>query len=117
MTEEVSRENRPSGKMAAPRAPERAQLLSETLGHLLSARDPDAMVRQLLARVAAHLEADAYFNFMVNEKGDALYLHSCAGMPEDVARAIQKLHFGELLTGADEPSPVVASYSTDDGGR
>ncbi len=65
---------------------ERLQLLSETLGQLISARDPETIVRELFPKVAAHLGVDTYFNFMVNESGDALRLHSCAGIPEETAR-------------------------------
>jgi signal transduction histidine kinase len=91
---------------SAPRAAERAHLLSETLGQLLGARDPDSIVRHLLPKVAAHLDADAFFNFMVNEKGDALYLHFCAGMPEEIARSLQNLHFGTLPISSEEPEPA-----------
>jgi signal transduction histidine kinase len=93
----------------AGRATERAQMLSEALAQLLSARDPDSMVRLLLPKVASHLHADGFFNFMVSEKGDALYLHLCSNLPESVARNIQGVHFGQLKGGAEQAEPIVAS--------
>lgn len=87
---------------------QRAELLSETLAELLSARDPDAMLRRLLPKVAERLGADGFFNFTLNEKGDALYLHFCEGVTEKVARGIQGLHFGQLRGGAERAEPIVA---------
>jgi len=66
------------------------------------------MVRQLLPKVAQSLGADAFFNFMVNEKGDALYLHLCCNLPDQVARSIQGVHFGQLQGGAEHAAPIVA---------
>lgn len=81
------------------RAEERLQLLSETVAKLLQARDPDLIVRELFADVAAHLNVDTYFNFMVNDKGDALKLHSCAGIPIGTAQSINRLEFGQAICG------------------
>ena len=78
---------------------ERLQLLSDTLAQLLSADDPDTIVRELFPKVAAHLGVDTYFNFMVNETGDALKLHSYAGVSDGNARAIQRLELGEAICG------------------
>ena len=102
---------------ASPRAAERAHLLSETLGQLLSARDPDSMVRQLLPKVASHLGADAYFNFMINERGDDLYLHSCSGMPEEVARSIQQEHFGSMVASGEDTTMIRRSSQAHLGSR
>ena len=90
---------------------ERLQLLSETLGQLLSARDPDAIVRELFPKVAAHLGVDTYFNFMVNGDGNSLKLHSCAGIPEKTARGIERLEFGQAICGtvAQTRAPIHAT--------
>jgi len=64
---------------------ERLRILSEGLAHLLSTDDPDRLVRELFPTVAAHLRVDTYFNYMVNEAGDALFLHSYAGIPKEEA--------------------------------
>ncbi len=78
---------------------ERMQLLSETLAQLISARNPETVVRELFSRVTMHLRADTYFNFMVTPAGDSLELHSCAGISEDTARAMQRLNFGQAVCG------------------
>ncbi len=78
---------------------ERMQLLSETLAQLLGARDPDTVVKDLVAKVAAHLRADCYFNFMVDAGGNALQLHSCGGITDEQAAAIQRLEFGQAICG------------------
>ena len=67
------------------------------------------MVQQLLPKVASHLGAEGFFNFMVNEKGDALYLHFFTGMPENVARAIQKAHFGNAIGNVEDTKPAAVS--------
>lgn len=101
---------RERAEQALQKRGERLQLLSETLGDLLGARDPDTIVRELFSKVAAHLGVDTYFNFMVNEAGDALKLHSCAGIPEETARGIDRLEFGQAICGtvAQTRTPIHA---------
>jgi PAS domain S-box-containing protein len=78
---------------------ERTQLLSRTLQALLSAADPDTIVRELCPKVAVHVGADCYFNFMVNEQQDALRLHSCAGLSDEMVASIEQLQFGQAICG------------------
>jgi signal transduction histidine kinase len=87
------------------------KLLSEAAGHLLSTTDPDSMVRGLFDKLSAQLGLAGYFNFMVNGKGDALRLDSCAGIPEETARELEHLEFGQAVCGAValERRPIVAS--------
>lgn len=103
---------------AAKRA-ERMRLLSETLAQLLSARDPETIVRELFPKVAAHLNVDTYFNFMVDETGQALRLHSSAGLPEQVVRSFERLEFGQAICGtvAQQRDRIIANdiqHSDDD---
>ncbi len=78
---------------------ERQELLSEALAHLLATRSLGEVVDELLPKVARHLGADAFFNFMVNPTGDALALQACSGIPEEDVRAIQRLEFGQAICG------------------
>ena len=78
---------------------ERLELLSEAAAHLLAAEDPTLMVRDLFEKVCRHLDVHAYFNFMVNEQGDALRLDSFAGIPERSARLLERLEFGQAVCG------------------
>ena len=84
---------------SAAKRTERMRLLSETLGQLLSARDPETIVRELFPKVAAHLNVDAYLKYLVDETGQALRLHSWAGLPEDAVRSFQRLEFGQAICG------------------
>ena len=56
------------------RAEERQRSLWEAAAVLLSADDPDAMMRGVFDRIAPHFGLDAYFHFRVVEAGDALRL-------------------------------------------
>jgi PAS domain S-box-containing protein len=91
---------------------ERLRLLWEAAAVLLSAGDPDAMLRGLFEKVKGHLGVDTYFNFMVNEGGDALRLVSCAGITAEMARSINRLEFGQAICGtaALHRRPVVATF-------
>ena len=90
---------------------ENMRLLSEALAQLLNARDPETIVRELFPKVAAHLSIDTYVNFMVDETGQALRLHSCAGIPDEVVRSIERLEFGQAISGtvAQLREPIVAN--------
>jgi signal transduction histidine kinase/ActR/RegA family two-component response regulator len=91
---------------------ERLRLLWQAAAVLLTADDPDAMLRSLFARIGPHLGLDTYFNFMVNEAGDALRLESCTGIPEATARSISRLEFGQAICGtvAEQRQPLVATF-------
>jgi GAF domain-containing protein len=89
---------------------ERLALLSEALGYLVFFHDLERMVRELFPKVAAHLGVDTYFNYMVNMDGDALTLHSFAGISEQTAKEIERLEFGQAICGtvAQTFQPIVA---------
>jgi signal transduction histidine kinase/CheY-like chemotaxis protein len=74
-------------------------LLREVAVHLLTAREPASMTRGVFDLLEPHFELDAFFNYLVNDAGDALVLESCAGIPEDVALGIKHLNFGEAICG------------------
>ena len=82
---------------ALRRQSERLRLLWEAATVLLTTDDPDAMLRSLFAKIAPHFGLDAYFNFLVSESGDPLLLASCVGVPEETARAISRLEFGQAV--------------------
>ncbi|MEO6036094.1 MAG: PAS domain-containing protein, partial [Verrucomicrobiota bacterium] len=89
---------------------ERMQLLSETLGQLLSARNPETVVTELFPKVAKNLGAESYFNFMVNVRERVLELHSSAGISEETAQSIRRLEFGQAICGmvAQNKKAIVA---------
>ena len=89
----------------------RMRLLWQAAQILLTADDPDRMLHALFAEVRAELSVDTYFNFMVNEEGEALALASCVGIPDDEARKIQRLDFGQAICGrvAQDRVAIVAT--------
>lgn len=91
---------------------ERLRLLWEAAAVLLTTERPDAMMRGLFAKIAPHLGLDAYFNFMVDETGDALRMESCFGIPDEEARKITRLDFGQAICGtvAQRREPVTATF-------
>ena len=78
---------------------ERLRLLWESAAVLLTTDEPDAMMRGLFAKLAPHFGLDTYFNFMVDETGEALRLESCVGIPDETARDIRRLEFGQAVCG------------------
>jgi len=82
------------------RQTDRMRLLWEAAALLLTADDPDAMLHGLFGRVASHFGLDAYFNFMVDDAGDALRLASCHGVPDEALAGLHRLEFGQAICGA-----------------
>jgi len=95
---------------------QRLRLLSETAALMLRAQNPDSMLRDLFAKIRGQLGLDAYFNFMVNDAGDALRLESWAGIPPEAAERIRRLEFGQAICGqvAVEHRPIVRTHIQDD---
>lgn len=78
---------------------ERLRLLWEAAEVLLSTDEPHAILRGLLGKIGPPLGVDTYFNYMVDDTGDALRLTSCVGIPEETARSIERLAFGQHICG------------------
>ena len=66
---------------------------------LLGTADPALMLRELFELIAGRFGLDAYFNFMLSERGDALRLDSYGGIPETMARGLSRLEFGQAVCG------------------
>jgi PAS domain S-box-containing protein len=87
----------------------RLELLAETADQLLSTDKPATVIQTIFQKLQEQIEVDVYFNFLVNETGDALWLHSYGGIPGEVARQISRLEFGQAACGtvALERRPLV----------
>jgi PAS domain S-box-containing protein len=94
---------------------QRLRLLSETAAVMLRAENPDSMLRDLFAKIRGQLGLDTYFNFMVNDNGDALRLESFAGISPEAAESIRRLEFGQAICGrvALEHRPIVYTHIQD----
>jgi PAS domain S-box-containing protein len=96
---------------ALRRQTERLRLLWEAAAVLLTANNPDVMLRELFAKIGPHLGLDTYFNYMVDESGEALRLESCIGVPDPTARSITRLEFGQAICGTVAlRQPIHATY-------
>ena len=79
------------------RSEDRLRLLWEAAALLLTASNPEAMLREVFATIAPHLDLDTYFSYMVND--NSLRLESYVGVSDDAARSITHLMFGQGLAG------------------
>lgn len=59
----------------------------------------DEMLRALFGDIREPMGVDAYFNFLVNDAGDALALATCSGVSESEARSLERIEFGQALSG------------------
>jgi PAS domain S-box-containing protein len=102
---------RKHAEAALRRQSERLRLLWEAAAVLLTADDPDAMLRTLLDKIGPHLGVDAYFNYMVDESREALRLSSSQGVSAAAAGDIARLVFGQGLSGiaAMQRRPMLAT--------
>lgn len=91
-------------------ANERLKILSETAGRLLESDQPRQIVEELCRKVMAHLDCHAFFNYLVDEEKQRLYLNAWAGIPEEEARKIEWLDFEIPTCGctARDGVPIVA---------
>jgi PAS domain S-box-containing protein len=81
------------------RSESRFRLLSGTAGRLLSTDDPQGLVKELCRDVMEHLDCQAFFNFMVDERAGRLRLNACAGIPEEEVLKLEWLDFGVAVCG------------------
>jgi PAS domain S-box-containing protein len=107
----VDIEDRKRSEANLRRKNERLALVSEAAAVLLHADDPDPMLQRLFAKIAPHFGLDSYFNYMVDENGQALRLVSCAGIDALTANRIKQLDFGQAVVGrvAISRQPIVAT--------
>jgi signal transduction histidine kinase/PAS domain-containing protein len=91
---------------------ERLQLLSEAAELLLRADTPEMMLRSLFVKISPILALDVFFSYVVDESGNALQLACCDGIAPESTDAINRLKFGEGISGAValHRQPVVAMH-------
>jgi PAS domain S-box-containing protein len=77
----------------------RLELLSWTASELLAADEPHAVIDVLCSRMLEFLDCQVFFNFLVEPGGERLQLNATAGIPEEAARKVQYLDFGQAVCG------------------
>ncbi len=91
---------------------ERLRLLWEATTVMLCSAEPDAMLRELFANIGPQFGLDMYFNYMVNETGDALRLVSSIGISDEAVNQIARLELGQAINGtvALRRQPMAATH-------
>ena len=87
------------GQAALRRQNDRLLLISDSLARLLNARSPEALLDELLPKVARHLGAEVFFNFLADPAGGLLRLHTFGGLAPEQAGALRQVGYGEGLCG------------------
>lgn len=78
---------------------QRLQLLSETASYLLLNDQPQELVDSIFRQISAHLGLEIYFHYRVDDNRQALRLNSYGGVPDEVAKQIERLEFGQSVCG------------------
>ena len=86
-------------------------LLSAASERLLAQSSAEALVSELLARLATVLGLEFYFNFLVTEDGARLRLNASAGIDEDARALLEFLDQGEGVCGAVARDAVAVTLS------
>ncbi|MEO5618362.1 MAG: chemotaxis protein CheB [Candidatus Eisenbacteria bacterium] len=87
------------GEAAVQAQNARLHLLSDAAEALLSTGDPHTMLQGLMQETGLWPGADTYFNYVVDDTGKALRLTSWGGIPDAMAHSIERLDFGQDLSG------------------
>ena len=61
--------------------------------------EPQKAVDSLCRRVMEHLDCQAFFNYLIDDKEQRLRMNACAGIPQEEARRIQWLDYGVAVCG------------------
>lgn len=90
----LDRERR-HAELALERQNLRLRLLSDSLTHLLGARDIKSVAADLFPDVAQHLRARTYFHFAMAGPDSRLQLNACEGIGADMAPCLRCLDLDE----------------------
>jgi PAS domain S-box-containing protein len=86
------------------------ELLHSTTTSLLFEENPKQLLDTLFEKLSKHLELEVYFNYMITEEKGNLRLANYHGIPENVAKEIEILKFGQAVCGcaAERRSRIIA---------
>jgi len=74
-------------------------LLARTARALLADERPRDLLRGPFRRLSAHLGLELYFGYRLTADGSALRFDSYAGVPDELARQIERLEIGQAVCG------------------
>jgi two-component system, LuxR family, sensor kinase FixL len=95
----VDIDDRRRAEEALRRRSRKLKLLSEAAAGLLSAGDPDEVLRPLFRALAEKLGLDVAFSFVADEGGEGLRLASCFGVPQEVEAGLAGLALVQAVCG------------------
>lgn len=78
---------------------QKLDILAESARLLLSTGSPEMIVQSICDRVMRQLDCQIFFNYLVGDSPDRMYLNAYAGIPEETARAIGSLDLGVAVCG------------------
>lgn len=81
------------------RIEQRLEILAEANALLLQSDDPEAVVQYIAEKVMANLQADVFFNYMLDSGEDRLRLNACGGVSKRTAKLIERLELGQAICG------------------
>jgi len=79
----------------------RLEMLALAASELLRSKEPQEVVKSLCLQVMEHIGCQVFFNFMIDSQNGCLRLNSCAGIPAEDARKIERLDLGKVVCGGD----------------
>lgn len=93
----------------------REQLLSWALAHLLQSADPLNDISALFPKVAAEVELEGYFNYLLDPTGRKLLLHTSHGLDRPQTAAFTVVPVAQALCGRgiEQRRSVVLSHVQD----
>jgi PAS domain S-box-containing protein len=80
----------------------RFEILAKSAGELLESSRPQSLVESLCREVMEHLDCQAFFNFIGDEKVGRLHLNAYAGIRPEEAKPIEWLDYGIAVCGCAE---------------
>lgn len=78
---------------------QRYRLLLHTISRLLQSRDPQRIVEELCHSVLQELDAQFFFNYLLEENSSSLHLNACAGIATEIIKNIEWLELGTTVCG------------------
>ncbi|HVL39803.1 MAG TPA: PAS domain S-box protein, partial [Fimbriimonadaceae bacterium] len=77
----------------------RSEVLSRTAAQLLESDNPQQLLEELCRDILEFLDCHVFFNYLIDEPSGRLRLNAYAGIPEEEARRIEWLDFGQAVCG------------------
>lgn len=78
---------------------EKLVLLAEAANHLIFKNEPKEILDSLFEELSDYLDLDVYFNYIIDHQENKLRLLNYQGIPENTAKEIEWLDYGEAVCG------------------